>query len=163
MSNYIKNSLDKDEQILFFGRLHWVAIYQYLLSFFILLIIAGGLTASGYYMSLPILYFIGASFLLIAIGIYLWGIIIRSRCEFAVTTSRFIQKEGLLNIKMTEIPLFKIETVNYYQSFYQRIINTGNIELVGSGGTFHIVKNIENPSIIRKTIVGVIGKSQSKE
>lgn len=60
---------------------------------------------------------------------------------------------------MTEIPLFKIETVNFYQSFGQRLLGTGSIELVGSGGTSHRVNFIEKPLIVRKTIVGAINKT----
>lgn len=53
---------------------------------------------------------------------------------------------------MTEIPLFKIETVNLYQSLWQRMFSTGSIELVGSGGTNHRVDYIQEPFDVRKTI-----------
>ena len=68
-----------------------------------------------------------------------------------------------MNIKMTEIPLFKIETVNFYQSFWQRVLGTGSIELVGSGGTFHRVNYIEKPLIVRKMIVSEISRNQKSE
>lgn len=79
-----------------------------------------------------------------------------SNDRFGITSNRFIQKDGILNIKMTEIPLFKIETVNFYQSFGQRLLGTGSIELIGSGGTFHRVNYIEKPMAVRKVIVGAI-------
>lgn len=101
--------------------------------------------------------------LLIAAVVYVVSRIIQTCSEFAVTTTRFIQKDGIFNIKMTEIPLFKIEIVNFYQSFWQRIIGTGCLELVGSGGTSHTVNYIEKPLIVRRTIVSTINKNQNRE
>lgn len=163
MAHYITNSLEEGEEIILQGRLHWTSIYQYILCSFILILVAGGLVVSGYFFYHSELFIIGVSVLVLALIIYFIGRIIRTRSEFAVTTSRFIQKDGILNIKMTEIPLFKIETVNFYQSLWQRMVGTGSIELVGSGGTFHRVDYIEKPLIVRKTIVSEINKSPNKE
>ena len=60
---------------------------------------------------------------------------------------------------MTEIPLARIETVNFYQSLWQRIIGTGCVEMVGSGGTSHQVHCIEHPMKVRKIIVASIKKA----
>ncbi len=126
-------------------------------------LVAGGFVASGYYVSKNELYYIVGVSLIIAAVVYFVGRIIRTRSEFSVNTTRFIQKDGILNIKMTEIPLFKIETVNFYQSLWQRFLGTGSIELVGSGGTFHRLNYIERPHIVRKTNVGTINKKPNKE
>ena len=101
--------------------------------------------------------------IVLAVLIYIVGWIIRTRCEFAVTNNRFIQKDGILNIRMTEIILFKIETVNFYQSLGQRILGVGSLELVGSGGTFHRVNYVEKSLTIRKMIVGAINKNGNKD
>lgn len=122
-----------------------------------------GLLVTGYFTTRQELYLVGGVFFVLAILIYIVGWIFRTRCEFAITNNRFIQKDGILNVKMTEIPLFKIETVNFYQSFWQRILGTGSVELVGSGGTFHRVNYIEKPLTVRKMIVGAINKSQKTE
>jgi membrane protein YdbS with pleckstrin-like domain len=110
-----------------------------------------------------VLYYVAVGFLVVAAIIWFIGRIVRTRSEFAVTNSRFIQKDGILNIKMTEIPLFKIETVNFYQSFWQRLLGTGCIELVGSGGTFHRVHFIQHPQRVRKTIVSTINEHGHNE
>ena len=41
---------------------------------------------------------------------------------------------------------------------WQRMVGTGSIELVGSGGTFHRVDYIEKPLKVRKIIVSTINK-----
>ena len=163
MAHYITNSLEEGEEIILHGRLHWTSIYQYIILCFILILVAGGLMVSGYFFHHSELFLIAMGTLVFSIIIYIVGRVIRTRSEFAVTTSRFIQKDGILNIKMTEIPLFKIETVNFYQSLWQRMVGTGSIELVGSGGTFHRVDYIEKPLLVRKTIVSEINKSPNRE
>ena len=97
--------------------------------------------------------------LVLAFFVWIVGRIVRTRSEFAVTDTRFVQKDGIFNIKMTEIPLARIETVNFYQSLWQRIIGTGCVEMVGSGGTSHQVHCIEHPMKVRKIIVASIKKT----
>lgn len=158
MAHYITHSLEEGEQIVLRGRLHWIAICRYIFSALLLLLIAIGFVVAGYITSRQEMYITAAIIFVVATIIYLIGRLLRTKCEFAVTNSRFIQKDGIFNIKMTEIPLFKIETVNFYQSLWQRIMKTGCIELVGSGGTSHRVDYIEHPLLVRKTIVSTINK-----
>ena len=103
-------------------------------------------------------FFNGQGIALIVLALIVWviGCIVRKRTEFAVTDTRFVQKDGIFSIKMTEIPMARIETVNFYQSFWQRIIGTGCVELVGSGGTSHQVHCIKEPMKVRKIICASI-------
>ena len=167
MANYIQQTLEQGESIIHKGRLHWsynvinttvggfVAIIGLLAACFCKKITAPEdnqlwLTIGG------VLFFVG-------VVTVTWGYFIRSKSEFAITTSRFIQKDGILNIHLTEIPLFKIETVNFYQTFCQRIFNTGSIELVGSGGTCHRVDFIQHPLKVRKVLNASINEQRTSE
>lgn len=159
MANYIKQSLEEGEQIIFNGRLHWSAIFRYL--FFAALFTLCGIAAIAMaYTVYPDqkqpLFYVGIALLVLAFFIWIVGRIVRTRSEFAVTNTRFVQKDGIFNIKMTEIPLARIETVNFYQSLWQRIIGTGCVEMVGSGGTSHQVHCIEYPMKVRKIICASI-------
>lgn len=121
--------------------------------------VIGGLAAAGacyYYKQQDVYIYLGIVVAALGLIIGIIGRIIRTRSEFAVTSTRFIQKDGIFNIKMTEIPLQRIETVNYYQTIWQRIIGTGCVELVGSGGTSHQVHCIEHPMQIRKMVLSAI-------
>lgn len=163
MSHYITSTLEEGEQIVLRGRLHWSAVSQYLFFALLLLLVAAGLVAGGYFSARQELYGVAAVCLVLAVAVYVVGRVVRTKTEFAVTTNRFVQKDGILNIQMMEMPLFKIETVNFYQSFWQRVLGTGSIELVGSGGTCHRVNCIENPLLVRKTIVSAINKNGKRE
>ena len=166
MANYIKQSLEEGETIIFKGRLHWSYIFGYL--FFSFLFTAGGIIAIvlAYYKfqeHKTEFFYAGIAMLVLAFFIWLIGRIIRTRSEFAVTDTRFVQKDGIFNIKMTEIPLARIETVNFYQSLWQRMLGTGCVEMVGSGGTSHQVHCIEEPMKVRKIICASIKKPQPNQ
>ena len=159
MANYIKQSLEEGEKIIYNGRLHWSAIFRYL--FFATVFVLCGIAAIALaYTVYPEhqqpLFYAGIVLLVLAFFVWIIGRIIRTRTEFAVTDTRFVQKDGIFNIKMTEIPLARIETVNFYQSLWQRIIGTGCVEMVGSGGTSHQVHCIEQPMKVRKIICASI-------
>ena len=166
MANYIKQSLEEGETIIFKGRLHWSYIFRYL--FFSLLFAMGGILVIwlAYYRypeHQTQLFYAGIALLVLAFFTWIVGRIVRTRSEFAVTDTRFVQKDGIFNIKMTEIPLARIETVNFYQSLWQRLLGTGCVEMVGSGGTSHQVHCIEQPMKVRKIIVASIKKPQSNQ
>lgn len=155
MANYIKQSLEEGESIILNGRLHWSYIFRYIFSS--LLFTVGGIVAIWLaYYRYPLykneLFYAGIACLVLAFFVWIIGRIVRTRTQFAVTSSRFVQKDGIFNIKMTEIPLARIETVNFYQSLWQRIIGTGCVEMIGSGGTAHQVHCIEEPMKVRKVI-----------
>ena len=163
MGDFIKKSIEAGEEIRYNGRLHWSSIWKYI--FFSWIMVIGGLCAAGacyYYKQENVYIYIGLVVAALGLIIGIIGRIVRTRSEFAITTTRFVQKDGIFNIKMTEIPLQRIETVNYYQTFWQRIIGTGCVELVGSGGTSHQVHCIEHPMQVRKMVLSAINACTAK-
>lgn len=62
MGHYITNSLEKGEQIVFQGHLHWTSVYQYIFSVLLLVLMAIGLLAAGYYTSRQELYIVSILF-----------------------------------------------------------------------------------------------------
>lgn len=159
MANYIRQSLEEGEEIIFKGRLHWSYIFQYLF-YSVVFLVCGIVAVWVAYYRFPerrdMLVCMGIVLLVLAFLVWIIGRIVRTRSEFAVTNTRFVQKDGIFNIKMTEIPLARIETVNFYQSLWQRILGTGSVEMVGSGGTSHRAQCIEQPMEVRKIIVASI-------
>ncbi|MCD7720667.1 MAG: PH domain-containing protein [Prevotellaceae bacterium] len=165
MNRFIRKSLEPGEQIVYSGRLHWSYVFSYNAWGVILALAAVALALYNLLRdeSIGWLYYIALGLLVVAIVLWLIGCTVRTRSEFVVTATRFIQKDGIFSISMTEIPLFKVETVNYHQTFFQRIIGTGCIELVGSGGTSHSIHCIESPMEVRQAIVAAINKTGNKE
>ncbi|MBQ7462341.1 MAG: PH domain-containing protein [Bacteroidaceae bacterium] len=159
MANYIQKSLEEGEQIIYNGRLHWSSIFRYLFCAAMLALAAVIVIMLGLFKFTEqkhCLTYTGLVLIVLAIIVWAIGRIIRTRTEFAVTNTRFVQKDGIFNIKMTEIPVARIETVNFYQTVWQRFIGTGCVEMVGSGGTSHQVHCIEHPMTVRKVVVASI-------
>lgn len=159
MANFIEKTLEPGEKVVFKGRLHWSYNFSYtcLGSIVSLLSVVGmAVIAANNYNefnnNMLALFVLCVVACLAGFGLIGFGYFMRSRTEFAVTNNRFIQKDGIFDIKMTEIPLFKVETVNFYQTLSQRIIGTGSIELVGSGGTNHRVDFVQHPYEVRNLI-----------
>lgn len=157
MARFIEKTLEQGEQIMYRGRLHWYFNFRY--TVWGAASIAAGLFFMGYAAgnvleraTVSILLGVGAVACLLGLGLIFYGYFLRVKTEFAVTDSRFIQKDGIFSIKLTEIPLFKIETVNFEQTFIERIVGTGSIELVGSGGTNHKVESVQDPMKVRNII-----------
>lgn len=157
MANFIEKTLEQGEKIIFKGRLHWYFNFRYTVWGIILIMLA---FAGMFYVgnnniddasvkTALVMSIIGA---VIGILFILYGYFLRVKTEFAITNTRFIQKDGIFNIRLTEIPLFKVETVNFYQTLIERIVHTGSIELVGSGGTNHKIEFIQNPFEVRNLI-----------
>lgn len=174
MANFIERTLEPGEQVVFKGRLHWSYHFRYTVwgLLVILLSVVGimlyayaqydGTESESSSSDNGWLVWLCAFGSLLGIGLIGFGYFIRSRTEFAITNHRFVQKDGIFSIKMTEIPLFKIETVNFYQTFLERILNTGSIELVGSGGTTHRVDFVQSPHQVRNYIATQMKRQETK-
>ena len=177
MANFIEKTLEPGERVIFKGRLHWSYNFRYTAWGILLIVLSvAGMAAIAYthyndfnyihnhfinnMLALFCLCVVGC---IVGIGLIGFGYFIRSRTEFAVTTSRFIQKDGIFDIKMTEIPLFKVETVNFYQTFFERMLGTGAIELVGSGGTNHKVEFVQHPYEVRNIIATYMKSNRAAE
>lgn len=160
MSSYITKSLEEGESIVLRGHYHWTfTAWQVIWGYIFGLLCVGLLVASYFFPEHRTSLSVTAwASLAVALVLALWGYILRSRTEFAVTDTRFVQKDGILDIEIKEIPLFKVETVNFSQTLLQRMLGTGDIELVGSGGTTHKLTYIAQPMEVKKAIAKAIGK-----
>lgn len=166
MGNYIQKSLEEGEHIIYNGRLHWSAVFKYFFGAALLALLALVAVVLAVFRDTGharLLTTTALVLLVLAIAVWAVGCVVRTRTEFAVTNTRFVQKDGIFNIKMTEIPLVRIETVNFYQSMWQHFIGTGCVELVGSGGTSHQVHCIEQPMKVRKVVCATIKGSQPNQ
>lgn len=157
MPKFIERTLEPNEKIVLKGRLHWYFNFRYTV-WGVVLIVLGliGLFYVGNYNfddgATQLLFYVCIAAAVIGLGFMMYGYFLRVKTEFAITNSRFIQKDGIFNIRLTEIPLFKVETVNFTQTFMERIMGTGSIELVGSGGTNHKIDFVQRPFEVRNLI-----------
>ena len=96
MNSYITKSLENDEKVVLRGRYHWTFTASKIICAWIFAIASVALLiATRYYPEYKTtLLVMAASAMVLALINTLWGYILRSRTEFAVTDTRFIQKDG---------------------------------------------------------------------
>jgi uncharacterized membrane protein YdbT with pleckstrin-like domain len=72
--------------------------------------------------------------------------------NFVVTSDRVIYRHGVLSKRGIEIPLDRINTVVFQQSFFERIIGAGDLEIESAGDTPSVFTDIRKPSIVQAEI-----------
>ncbi len=73
--------------------------------------------------------------------------------NFVVTTDRVVHRYGVLSKHGVEIPLERINTVFFHQSFFERLLGQGDlgIESAGERGT-ETFENVRKPALVQNEI-----------
>lgn len=72
--------------------------------------------------------------------------------EFGVTNKRVLSKFGFIKRTTTETLISKIETIKVDQSIIGRMLNYGNITIIGTGSTKNKFSEIDKPLLFKKNI-----------
>lgn len=139
---YVERHLLPNEQVLYKTRLHWILFLRPGT-----LVIAGIILAAALW-QVPEpswLWYGGGA---VAVAGLLW-LAVRyvelMTSEFAVTTTRLIFKVGLVARYTTELLLSKAETIGVAQSLLGRILNFGDLTVIGTGGTREVFQRVRDP------------------
>lgn len=129
MGSYVKNTLLRDEDIIYEAKVSWWSQIG--------LIIAG--------IILSFVFGIGLLLLIIA---YLNV----KTTELALTNKRVIAKFGFIRRTTVELRVEKIESLGVDQGILGRLLGYGSIVVRGSGGTNTPIPNIANPLEFRHKV-----------
>ena len=141
---YIENNLLPDEKIIYQTKLHW-RIYIPAIVFGIILL---PFLAMGKH---------GLLFMLIPGMLALVAWLQIKNSEFVVTNKRVLIKVGILSRRTVELLLKKVETVGVNQGILDRILSSGTITIIGTGGTKENFKAIVDPLMFRQHVHTQIG------
>lgn len=83
--------------------------------------------------------------------------------EFAVTSKRVLGKTGFIRRKSLDIVLAKVEAIRLTQSIAARLLDYGDIEVTGTGGTEEILSYIPSPLEFRRAIQEQLAELESQE
>jgi len=73
--------------------------------------------------------------------------------EYQLTNLRIITQRGILSKKRSYVYYDKIEDISIYQSFFERILSSGDIEVFSGHENTHIIlKNVPHPEIMEDKI-----------
>jgi uncharacterized membrane protein YdbT with pleckstrin-like domain len=151
MSSYVDSVLAGDERIVYRAAIsHW----KYFLSYFV-----GGLfllSAVGVYMaagnhaqaSLAMVAILSVS----GLAVILSAVIRRQTTELVLTDRRIITKRGLVSRDTVEMNLNKVESLHVNQGLIGRILDYGDVTVVGTGASLEPLRGIARPLELRKKL-----------
>ena len=74
--------------------------------------------------------------------------------EIAVTNRRIIYKTGLVRRQTNEMNMDKVESVKVDQSILGRMLDYGDVTILGTGEGFETLRTIASPLELRNSITG---------
>ena len=126
MGSYVEKTLGQGEKIVFKVTFHWL------------------FTALAYFYLITLGWIFVGIFLFFKMMIYKWT------TEQVLTEHRFIKKIGWIMRKTEEMRIDRMEEVNLHQSVIQRIFDTGNIVITGTGTSDIKMDWIDQPLIFQR-------------
>ncbi len=140
---YVERNLLPNEHVLYKTRLHWVLLFLRPA----LWVLAGLVLAAALWRvdEPPWLWYAGAAVATLGLARAAVRFIELRTSEFAVTTTRVIFKIGLIARYTTELLLTKVETVGVSQSLLGRLLNFGDLTVIGTGGTKEVFRGVRDP------------------
>ena len=152
MGRYIDQILQPGEKVLYSTNAHWVfylpAIGAWIVAL-ILFVLSRTTTIDG----LVLLYLVAAA--VVAVVALFWtgrAWFHRWTTETDDTNMRVVHKTGFIQRRTFEMALDKVESVDVNQSIMGRILNYGNVTIMGVGEGRETIKTIASPLAFRSSI-----------
>lgn len=145
--NYIQELLGENERILLVTRQHgFVILSNILLEILLIVLIIVGVTAAQmFFPGVPLVPF-GYILVLVPVIGMIRDILVWSNRKYIVTNRRVIQVTGVLSKEVLDTSLEKVTDVKMTQSFFGRLSNYGDIEiLTASELGVNLFKSISDP------------------
>jgi uncharacterized membrane protein YdbT with pleckstrin-like domain len=159
MASYVESVLAGGEKIIHRASIsHW----NFALSYFIgAALIAGGLAAL-FMSNRKDVYFGAAVALAVGLAALISAAIRRATTELVLTDRRIITKRGLISRDTVEMNLAKVESVHVNQSLLGRMLNYGDVTVVGTGSSLEPLVGIARPLELRRKLGEVSQLRDSK-
>jgi uncharacterized membrane protein YdbT with pleckstrin-like domain len=128
---YLNSLLGENEQVLFLTHQHWLVLVGEILTECLLSVALVVLVSLIWALWVPNVLVALGYLLLIFPLISLWrDVLIWSKRKYVVTNRRVIQLSGVFNKNVTDSSLDKVNDVKMSQSFWGRVFNYGDIEIL---------------------------------
>jgi uncharacterized membrane protein YdbT with pleckstrin-like domain len=144
--SYIEKNLMDDEEMVHITRLHPIVL---LFPAAATSLLAGSFAIVD---SIPYAQLVVAIFLFAAVWRLTDRLVLFLSSEFGVTSKRVLGKTGFIRRTSLDIVIGKVEAIRLSQSILGRILNFGDIEVTGTGGTEEVLRFIPDPLVFRKVV-----------
>ena len=152
MGRYIDEILQPGEKVLYSTNAHWMfylpAIAAWIAALVLLILSRTTITES------VILLCLSASAIVAIVALY-WTVkawFHRWTTETDVTNLRVVHKTGFIKRRTFEMALDKVESVDVNQSILGRLLNYGDVTILGVGEGKETISTIASPLVFRNYI-----------
>jgi uncharacterized membrane protein YdbT with pleckstrin-like domain len=149
--DYVQRILQPGEQVRHISSIHWI-VYWPGVAVALLAVVAHSFSETRYLTGLWRYTGYALAFVAVILLIqqwFQWWI-----TEIAVTNRRVIYKKGFVRRQTNEMNMDKVESVKINQSILGRILDYGDVTILGTGEGFETLRTIANPIELRNSITG---------
>jgi uncharacterized membrane protein YdbT with pleckstrin-like domain len=154
MGRYIDEILQPGEKVLYSTNAHWIFYLPAIAAWIVALALL--ILSSTVAVAIPVLVLVGwaaaAAIAIVAIYFTIRAWFHRLSTETDVTDRRVVHKTGFIKRRTFEMSLDKIESVDVTQSIMGRILNYGNVTILGVGEGKQVIATIASPLAFRSAI-----------
>ena len=151
MTSYVESVLADGEKIVHRAAIsHWKFLLSYLIGALCIAIAVGALFFRRDYPQESFIVSIAA--FTIGLLVVLVALIRRSTTELVVTDRRIIAKRGLVARDTVEMNLGKVESLHVNQGVIGRILDYGDVIVVGTGSSLEPLRGIASPLELRRKL-----------
>jgi len=153
---YVQRVLQPGEQVRHISSIHWIVYW--------LGVAVALLAAVAYWLSetrlLPGLWrYTAYALALVAMVLLIQQWLQWWVTEIAVTNRRVIYKKGLVRRQTNEMNMDKVESVQIDQTILGRMLDYGDVTILGTGEGFETLRTIASPIELRNSITGTTHKT----
>jgi len=159
--SYVNSVLGQDENIYYEARVSLLPYFfrfvfgTALIGFALFSVLTPSTEKIG---TMPAGTVIGLIALVVGLLVLIQPIIAKETTELVITDRRIIAKFGLIRRYTIELNLSKVESIRVSQSILARLLNYGDLEIVGTGGTREPIPKISNPLLFRRKFDEILNR-----
>ena len=151
MPSYVESVLADGEHILHRAAIsHWKFLLSYFIGALCLAVALGALLLGREHRAASLA--IGAAALIIGLMVVVSAFIRRATTELVLTDRRIIAKRGLVARDTVEMNLGKVESLHVNQGLLGRLLNYGDVTVVGTGSSLEPLRGITSPLELRRKL-----------
>ena len=151
MPSYPEKLINEGETVVLDLKPHWWFFWKHILVGAGLIVILGLWLA--FQPDSAVLKYV----LVIAILIYVVFVVVKyltwTYTHFVLTDRRVISRSGIISKRGTEVPLDRVNNIDFSQKFWERLIGAGDlsIESAGKDGQSHF-QNVRHPDMVQQEV-----------
>jgi len=151
MPPYPRKLINEGESVVLDLKPHWFFFWKHIVAgavFLVVFLIWIGPADSGSWLGWPL----GIGLLVYA-GFVVEKYLVWTYTHFVLTDRRVISRSGIISKRGTEIPLERINNIDFHQNILLRVIGAGDLDIESAGrdGQSHF-DNVRHPDMVQQEI-----------